>query len=419
MTAADFVLRVSTILENEDFFVWTTDEETTVAIGARLRAKVEKDTVVVTGRDPIATSQPFAVLPEVLARWAPGPWRAYGYIAFDASSYAYSYRKRRNCAAVEIILPDAVLTLRGTHVEIEANEELRARLEDALATGRAHDACPDPGLRQAVIETGRDRYEAAFRAALDRIRAKRLMKVILSRHISVDGRLDVLRTYANASETRAARRFAFRLGNVRGVGACPELLLTVDSHGHVMTNPLAGTRPRGATAQEDAQLRRELLSDPKELSEHAMSILCAYEELAPICSRETLRVEDFMRVKAYPFTQHLSSRAVGTLAPDRTSWDALRAVFPGVTCSGVEKAAAIALIDELEDGARGVYGGAVGWIAHDGAMDWGIALRSVFDYGDEVVVSAGAGIVEDSNFDYEFHESANKLRTIGSRIAIL
>ena len=407
-----------------DHMVWSDGQTHTVVAGVRAGISLEGSTLSMrdaqgTRVATLETRDPFVDVGALLARAELGPFRAWGYLGFGLTAFHHpAYRKRSACD-LHLIVPEVTCRISGDALTFEGSD-------DAVGRARAAIAAPSPAFAPSVpaaaaleaVREGRAAYEEAVREVLAAIRAREVGKVILARQVRLAGTLDALATFAASASTQAARRFAFELGGIRGVGACPEILMVADGRGQVVTNPLAGTQPRGATEEEDARLRANLLFDAKEVSEHAMSIKLAYEELASVCTAETLRVIDFMEVKRYAFTQHLSSRAAGTLAASRTSWDALRAVFPGVTCSGIAKEQALALIDRLETTPRGVYGGAAGWVDHCGAMDWGIALRSAFDYGEGVTLHAGAGIVLDSDPAYEFDESAHKMRTTASRLVL-
>ncbi len=406
-----------------EYMVWSDGQTHTVVAGVRASCVLEGSSLSLrdghgTRIASVETRDPFVDAGGMLAAAGLGPFRAWGYLGFGLAAFRHAYRKRA-ARDLHLIVPEVTCRAAGDELTFEGSDDAVRRARAAIATpspARAP-AAPVAAALEAVLE-GRAPYEEAVREVLEAIRAREVGKVILARQVRLEGTLDALATFAASAGTQAARRFAFELDGIRGAGACPEMLLLADGEGRVVTNPLAGTQPRGATEEEDARLRANLLFDAKEVSEHAMSINLAYQELASVCTADTLRVVDFMEVKRYAFTQHLSSRAAGTLAPSRTSWDALRAVFPGVTCSGIAKDRALALIDRLESTPRGVYGGAAGWVDHTGAMDWGITLRSAFDYGTGVTLNAGAGIVLDSDPAYEFDESAHKMRTIAARLVL-
>lgn len=416
-----------------DWVVWTDGERRTLAAGVRARLTLEGRTL--TLRDgagavlaETATDAPFADAGRLLAAHVPAPFRAWGYLGFGLAAFAYPYAKNTG-TAMHLVVPEVTLTCgpTGEDLALAGDERAVARARAALETFSPPPLAPTPlapaathasGAPVEAVTSGRAEYEAAVGVCLEALRAQQIEKVILARRVVLPGRLDALATFEAAAKTQAAHRFAFALEGVIGVGACPEILLVADAAGNVVTNPLAGTQPRGRDDEEDARLRANLLRDVKEVSEHTQSIKLAYDEIASVCTAETARVVDFMQVKRYPFTQHLSSRAAGTLAPGRTTWDALQAVFPGVTVTGIAKTEAIALIERLETTPRGVYGGAIGWVDHTGAMDWGIAIRSAFDYGEGVTLNAGAGIVLHSDPAYEFDESAHKMQTMASRLVV-
>jgi salicylate synthetase len=409
-----------------DYVVWSDGARASLAAGVRARLTVEDQTVTVRDASDrllaeATTGEPFSDARRLLGRVVPAPFRAWGYLGFGLAAFKYPYARNAG-TSMHLVVPEVTCTEHDGELVVTGEERAVERARTALAAfvprPSQSAALGNPAAIEAAVRSGRDAYEGAVRIALDAIRAHQVEKVILSRRVVLPARLDALATFQASEKTQAARRFAFALGGVGGVGACPEILLVADAAGHVVTNPLAGTQPRGPSEEEDARLCANLLRDAKEVSEHAMSIRLAYEEIAGVCTAESTRVIDFMQVKRYPFTQHLSSRAAGTLSPGRTTWDALQAVFPGVTVTGIAKRDAIALIDRLETAPRGVYGGAVGWVDDTGAMDWGIAIRSVFDYGEGATLNAGAGIVVDSEAGYEFDESAHKMQTMASRVVL-
>lgn len=406
----------------EDYVLWSEGEgRATAALGAALRVTVRDERVEVTSDGEVLASEPtrdpFTTVPDVLRRHAGSGFRAYGYVAFEASRFYRPYRKWTTSPSIELVVPRVrVELLPGEESRVHAADDARRRAVESALRG-APDLPPEAASDEEVLalaEGGRAAFEDAIRGALARLGGP-LQKVILARHVEVPGQLDPIATFRRSVRARAVRRFAFRLGSTLGVGLSPEVVLTARGR-DLATTPLAGTRPRGASAAADEAAIASLLADPKELSEHAMSVRCAYDEMAQVSTAEALRVVDFMRVKSMPFTHHIASRVLGSTREGLSAWDGLRAVFPGITASGLDKDLAIALIDELETAPRRIYAGAVGWVDASGDMDWGIALRSAFSYEGRVLMSAGAGIVRDSEPGYEFHESVTKLRTIASHL---
>jgi len=192
------------------------------------------------------------------------------------------------------------------------------------------------------------------------------------------------------------------------VGSSPEALVTVQDTGHVMTHPIAGSRPRGATVDEDQQHERELLADEKERAEHLMLVDLARNDLLRVCEPSSVEVTEFMRVERFSHIMHIVSTVEGMLREGQNPIDALRATFPAGTLSGAPKPRALQIIDELEPVQRGVYGGVVGYFGLGGAADLAIAIRTATIRDGVAMVQAGGGIVADSVPELEDQESRNK-----------
>ena len=202
--------------------------------------------------------------------------------------------------------------------------------------------------------------------------------------------------------------FCLRLGQGFAlVGSSPELHVRLQGH-NVEIRPIAGTRKRGSTAQEDQLLAEELLADPKERAEHLMLVDLARNDVGRISEYGTVRVTEFMTVERYSHVMHIVSNVVGELDPTYSAYDVMRATFPAGTVSGAPKVRAMQLIYEFEKGKRGVYAGAVGYFGFDGQLDSCIALRSVVLKDGAAYVQAGGGVVADSVPELEYQESVNK-----------
>lgn len=192
------------------------------------------------------------------------------------------------------------------------------------------------------------------------------------------------------------------------VGSSPEALVTVQESGHVLTHPIAGSRPRGATVDEDQQHERELLADEKERAEHLMLVDLARNDLLRVCEPSSVEVTEFMRIERFSHIMHIVSTVEGSLRQGQNSVDALRATFPAGTLSGAPKPRALQIIDELEPVKRGVYGGVVGYFGLGGAADLAIAIRTATIRDGIAMVQAGGGVVADSVPELEDEESRNK-----------
>jgi anthranilate synthase component 1 len=191
------------------------------------------------------------------------------------------------------------------------------------------------------------------------------------------------------------------------VGSSPEALVKVQN-GRVFTHPIAGSKPRGATPEEDADLESELIADPKEQAEHLMLVDLARNDLAKVCVAGSVEVTEFMRVERFSHIMHLVSSVEGDLAAGANAVDVFRATFPAGTLSGAPKPRALEIIDELEPAQRGLYGGVVGYFGFGGDADLAIAIRTATISGGVARVQAGGGLVADSVPESEFQESQNK-----------
>ena len=199
------------------------------------------------------------------------------------------------------------------------------------------------------------------------------------------------------------------------VGASPEILVRQEASAEgkkVTIRPLAGTRPRGASPEQDAQNARELLADPKEIAEHVMLIDLARNDIGRIAVTGSVKVTDQMVIERYSHVMHIVSNVEGVLLPEISNLDVLRATFPAGTLSGAPKVRAMEIIDELEPVKRGLYGGACGYLSFSGEMDLAIAIRTGIVKDQMLYVQAAAGIVADSVPESEWQETENKARAL-------
>ncbi|NLX04288.1 MAG: anthranilate synthase component I [Phycisphaerae bacterium] len=253
-----------------------------------------------------------------------------------------------------------------------------------------------------------------FEAAVDRckeyIKAGDIFQVVLSQRLTVDTEADPFSIY-RALRVINPSPFMFHLKSPQCtlVGASPEIMCRVEDR--IVTNrPLAGTRRRGRTEDEDKALETELLADPKERAEHIMLVDLGRNDVGKVCELGSVKLDDVMAVERYSHVMHISSNVQGTLAPDRTAFDALRATLPVGTVSGAPKVRAMEIIDEFEPTKRGPYAGAVGYVDFSGNMDTCIALRTLVLQGRKAYVQVGAGLVADSVPENEYQETINKAK---------
>jgi anthranilate synthase component I len=264
----------------------------------------------------------------------------------------------------------------------------------------------------------REAYIAGVDVAKEAIRAGETIQIVLARRRSRSAGREDGSPVSGIDLYRALRRvspspylFFVRMPEFEVVGASPELLLRVEG-GRMLTHPIAGTRPRGATDDEDRVLAEELATDRKERAEHVMLVDLARNDLGRVATPGSVTVTSYMQVERFSHVQHLVSHVAGELRPGCDALDALRAVFPAGTLSGAPKVRAMQLIAELEQERRGLYGGAVGYIGYDGSLDTAITIRSAVLSGGQIHVHSGAGIVAGSEPEREFEETEHKAQAM-------
>lgn len=291
-------------------------------------------------------------------------------------------------------------------------EEARAVLIDVLdmlqdgsgAEGRSG------GLKvgRFVSNVTRDAFMERVGLAQEKIRAGDAIQVVLSQRFSASLEGDPFRLY------RALRRinpspymFYLECGALQLIGASPEMLVRIQD-GQLEVCPIAGTRPRGADAEEDGRLAEELIADPKERAEHVMLVDLGRNDVGRVAAARSVTVPMFMNVERYSHVMHLVSRVEGRLKSGKDCFDAFMSAFPAGTVSGAPKIRAMEIIQELEGAPRGPYAGAVGWFGFGGDADFCITIRTLVSAGGRLFIQAGAGIVADSNPAAEYEETLRK-----------
>lgn len=259
-------------------------------------------------------------------------------------------------------------------------------------------------------------FEAVVERCKEYVRAGDVIQVVLSQRFSADLDADPFDVYrALRIVNPSPYMFYLQFGETRVIGASPEVLVRKEGR-LVEVRPIAGTRPRGASPEEDQRLETELLADPKERAEHIMLVDLGRNDLGRVCTTGSVQVNELMVVERYSHVMHIVSNVCGELLPKRDALDVFRAVFPAGTLSGAPKIRAMEIIEELEPCRREIYGGAVGYISFTGNMDLAIAIRTLVTHEGRVHLQAGAGIVADSDPAAEYQETVNK--AMGVRLAL-
>ncbi|KMQ88049.1 anthranilate synthase component i [Lasius niger] len=263
----------------------------------------------------------------------------------------------------------------------------------------------------------REAFEAMVEQAKSFIRAGDIFQVVPSQRLSVPFRARPLDVYrALRALNPSPYMYFLDLGETQIVGSSPETLARLKD-GKVLVRPLAGTRPRGADAEEDQVLQAELLADPKERAEHVMLIDLGRNDLGRISEIGSVKVTESFVVEHYSHVMHIVSQVEGKLRPGLSYIDVLKAVFPAGTLSGAPKIRALEIIQELEPYKRNIYAGAIGWIGWQGNADTAIAIRTALIQGGRLYVQVGAGIVYDSEPATEWEETMNKGRALFRAVA--
>ena len=313
------------------------------------------------------------------------------------------------------------------HVDPTAGGTLasgRERLR-ALVRKMREPVPPQPGPSRRVVDESHfvsGFTEANFEAAVERIKAYILegdcMQVVLSQRLSIpfESRpLDLYRALRGLNPS--PYMYFYNFGDFHVVGSSPEILTRLED-GVVTVRPIAGTRRRGYTEEEDRALEQELLADPKEIAEHLMLIDLGRNDAGRVARIGTVRLTDRMIVERYSHVMHIVSNVTGELREGLTAIDVLRATFPAGTVSGAPKIRAMEIIDELEPVKRGIYSGAVGYLAWNGNMDTAIAIRTAVIQDGTLHIQAGAGVVADSVPELEWKETMNKGRAMFHAVAL-
>lgn len=287
-------------------------------------------------------------------------------------------------------------------------DELTAQLDQVAHAPAAVDAPATDAVREWP-ETG---FLQAVEAAKEYIRAGDIMQVVLANRRRRPLKAHPLSLYrALRSINPSPYMFYYDFGDFHVVGASPEILVRLED-GVVNVRPIAGTRPRGATPEEDHALGEDLLADPKERAEHVQLMDLGRNDVGRVAQTGSVRVTDHMVIERYSHVMHIVSNVQGQLKPGLDAIDALKATFPAGTLSGAPKVRAMQIIDEFEPTKRGVYGGAVGYLDYSGNMDVAIAIRTGVVKDGQLYVQAGAGIVADSVPQSEWQETENKARAV-------
>lgn len=355
-----------------------------------------------------------------------------GYFSYDYLGYAEPTAKRdvvdtENFKDVDLMLFDKVIAFDHVRQKLifitnmsledidegykEATEELEA-LADLVRNGVKAEENDGKLLSEVTPLFSKEEYCAMVEKAKRHIHEGDIFQIVLSNRLSASFEGSLLNTYRILRTINPSPyMFYFAGTDVEVAGASPETLVKLED-GVLHTFPLAGTRPRGKTEEEDRRLEAELLADEKELAEHNMLVDLGRNDLGKISKFGTVEVEKLRSIERYSHVMHIGSTVRGDIAEGYDALDAIEAVLPAGTLSGAPKIRACQLIGDLENNKRGIYGGAIGYIDFTGNMDTCIAIRIAYKKNGKVFVRSGAGIVADSVPEKEYEECLNKARAV-------
>ena len=352
---------------------------------------------------------------------------SYDYVKYSETKLKLDAKDEEGFKDVDLMLFDKVIAFdnvkqkmiiivnaRTQNLEVEyekARQEIR-RIIDLIKTGTPIPVEPGRATSEFRSLFNESEYCGMVEKAKKYIHEGDIFQVVLSNRLEADFEGSLLNTYRVLRTTNPSPyMFYFSSEELEVAGASPETLVKLED-GILHTYPLAGTRPRGTTREEDLQLEQELLRDEKEKAEHNMLVDLGRNDLGKISKFGSVQVESYMNIERYSHVMHIGSTVRGEILEEKSAFDALDAVLPAGTLSGAPKIRAMEIINELENCKRGIYGGAVGYIDFSGNLDTAIGIRLAYKKKNKVFVRSGAGIVADSVPKKEYQECINKAKAV-------
>jgi len=400
----------------EQYLVYEHSGEWTLAFGVAALIELDAGELRVT-RDGVTVRRawsggPGAALGEVVDLLLLEAEQLFGWIAFEFGTYRHGLQGRLAAGAplARLFWPSTRIRICDNEIHYSGATPEQIRLVEEMLAG----TIPAAGAARPVdVRVDTAQYRDRVARAVGEIAAGHYDKVILSRRYDVPFAVDFPATYRRGRlGNTPARSFLLHLAGIRALGFSPELVAAVTGDGAVITEPLAGTRAFGRGAEHDRRARTELETDTKEIVEHVISVRTSLQEIGEVAEPGSAVVRDFMTIRERGSVQHLGSTVAGTLGPERNRMDALEALFPAVTASGIPKARGIDAIMRLDENPRGLYSGAVVKFSSDGGMDAALVLRAAYEREGRTWLRAGAGIIAGSTPDREFEETCEKLSTL-------
>ncbi len=294
----------------------------------------------------------------------------------------------------------------------------RANEVEQILSRKTEQAEKTSGAEKIKSNISKEKFEKNIQTAKEHLKSGDIFQVVLSRRTDIKSGMSPLLFYDKLRKTNPSPyMYLLDFEKTKIIGASPESLVKVTGK-TIETNPIAGTRPRGITLEEDKKLEQELLADEKENAEHIMLVDLGRNDIGKVAKFGSVKVPEYKTIIKYNYVQHLVSRVTGELKNGFTAFDGFKACFPAGTLTGAPKVRAMEIIDELEPTRRGPYGGCVGYFSANGNADFAINIRAAILKKKTYYVQAGAGIVMDSVAEKEFFETENKARALTSILQV-
>lgn len=358
---------------------------------------------------------------------------SYDYIKYSEPSLKLDAKDEENFNDVDLMLFNKVIAFDNLHqkivlifnIQTDALEQNYAKalieletMKNLILSGTPADIQPLKLKSEVTPLFNKEQYSDMVNKAKHYIYEGDIFQVVLSNRLTAEAEGSLFDVYRVLRTTNPSPyMFYFSSNDIEIAGASPETLVKLQD-GTLYTFPLAGTRPRGKTYEEDIALEKDLLSDPKELSEHNMLVDLGRNDIGKISKFGSVAVEKYMAIERYSHVMHIGSTVRGEISDNHSALDAVDAILPAGTLSGAPKIRACEIINELENNKRGIYGGAIGYIDFTGNLDTCIAIRIAFKKNGKVFVRSGAGIVADSVPENEYQECINKAKAVMNALEI-
>lgn len=408
----------------DDYVMYEKENEISIGLGKKLEIIVNKNIITIKSKNEdisIQTDDINQDLKFIFESIDILEWRAYGISNFSLAYHNYNIESsKENSNLIELFIPN--IDIRMSEDSISIKTFYKKDLDNIIQTIENFKKSSDNNDNRYISDTSlkeqnSQEYKSIVSKAVEDIKNEKYEKVILSRKIILDKKINMSKSYVlGRSKNNPARSYYLKINGLEVIGYSPETIAEIDKNKVVHTFPLAGTRAMNQDKGKKDGLRKELLTDPKEISEHAVSVKLAYEELEKVCKDRSVCVTRFMDVLERGTVQHLASRLRGKIKDNLNEWHAFNMLFPAVTASGIPKKECIKAISKLEKEPRDLYSGSVMIYDKDGSLDASLVLRSVYQNEESTWLRAGAGIVKLSNPERELEETREKLSSVSQQL---